>query len=117
MVVRVEDLLKDVDAPNAVWAAYSDSEGRLQHWTSDVHLLKYAVRRRRQVTLLLGKILEVPVHVRFHGGWVIQRIEPNIKIYKRITPSPRACARSKGPAKGYGLLLLNNWLQLGQVVQ
>lgn len=117
MVIRIENLLKDVDASNAVWASNLDNEGRLQYWTSDVHFLKGAVRRGRQVTLRIGKILKVSVHVRFHGRWVILRIEPNIKVYKRITPSPRARARGKGPVKGYGLFFLNNWLQLCQIMQ
>jgi hypothetical protein len=108
MVVRVKNLLKDVDAPNAILASNPHCEGCLHYWTSDVHLGKNAVRRRRQVTVCLGQILEVSIHVRLYGRWVKSRVEPDVKIYQRVALSPRASACGKGPAQGNGLLFLNN---------
>jgi hypothetical protein len=43
MVVRVENLLEDIDAPNAVWASNSDGEGRLHYWAGNVHLFEDAM--------------------------------------------------------------------------
>lgn len=46
MVVRIEYLLKDIDAPNAVRTPNFNDERCLQDWTCNVHLRKSAVGRR-----------------------------------------------------------------------
>jgi hypothetical protein len=108
MVVRVENLLKDVDAPNTVWASNPDREGCLHHWAGDVHLGKDAVWRRWQFAICFRQILEVSIHVCFYSRQIISRVEPDVKVYKRIALSTGASASGKGPAQGYRFLFLNN---------